>query len=102
MWKRCTIVALFGLAVSASAGIGAPDFQVVRVASVPGFAIDQLKPNTIIFNDQRTDDTASNGFIRFDDWARLKPIQKQFMALYPTYTEPTVHRVIEGDRKSVV
>jgi hypothetical protein len=100
MWKRYTIAALFGLAATAGAGLGAQDFQVVRVASVPGFAIDQLKPNTIIFNDQRTDDNASNGFIRFDDWARLKPIQKQFLSLYPTYTEPTVHRIIEGVSKA--
>jgi hypothetical protein len=100
MWKRGIIVALFGLATSAGASLGAQEFQVARVASVPGFAIDQLKPNSIIFNDQRTDDTASNGFIRFDDWSRLKPIQKQFMALYPSYTEPTVHRVIDGVTKT--
>ena len=80
--------------------VAAQEFQVVRVASVPGFAVDQLKPNTIIFNDQRTDDTSSNGFIRFDDWSRLKPIQKQYLSLYPTYTEPMVHRVIDGETKT--
>jgi hypothetical protein len=98
MWMRFTITLLFGLATAA--GANAQDFQVVRVASVPGFAIDQIKPNTIIFNDQRADDSASNGFIRFDDWSRLRPAQKQFMALYPSYTEPMVHRVIDGVSKA--
>jgi hypothetical protein len=100
MWKRSCIVALFGLTLCAGASVGAPEFQVVRVASVPGFAVNQIKPNTIIFNDQRSDDTASNGFIRFDDWARLKPIQKQYLSLFPAYTEPTVHRVVDGVTKA--
>ena len=75
------------------------EFQIVRVNSVTGFTIDQLKPYTIIFNDNRADDT-SNGFVRFDDWTRLKPIQKQYMSLYPTYTEHTVTRVIDGVSKT--
>ena len=98
MWMRTAIALLFGLATNA--GAIAQDFQVVRVTSIPGFAVDQLKPNSIIFNDQRTDDTASNGFIRFDDWSRLKPIQKQFLSLYPSYTEPTVHKTIDGMTKT--
>ncbi len=100
MSMRRTIALLFGLAATTGSGAFAQEFQVVRVNSVPGFAIDQLKPNTIIFNDQRTDDTASNGFVRFDDWTRLKPIQKQYLSLYPTYTEPTVHKVIDGVSKA--
>jgi hypothetical protein len=100
MWMRHSIALLFGLAATSAAVAAGQEFQVVRVTSVPGFAVDQLKPYTIIFNDQRTDDTASNGFIRFDDWSRLKPIQRQYLSLYPTYTEPTVHKVIDGVSKA--
>ena len=100
MWMRRTIALLFGFMATTEVGAAAQEFQVVRVTSVPGYAIEQLKPNTIIFNDQRTDDTASNGFIRFDDWSRLKPIQKQYLSLYPTYTEPTVHKEIDGVKKA--
>ena len=99
MWMRHTIALLFGLAATTGVSVAAQEFQVMRVTSVPGFAIEQLKPYTIIFNDQRTDDTASNGFIRFDDWSRLKPIQKQYLSLYPTYTEPMAHKTIDGVAK---
>jgi hypothetical protein len=101
MLKRSSIAALIGLLACVGTGAAAQEFQVQRVASVPGFAIDQLKPNTIIFNDQRTDDTSSNGFIRFDDWSRLKPLQKQYLSLYPTLIEPTVHKMIDGITKVI-
>ena len=53
----------------------AQDFQIVKVASVAGAAIDQLKPRTIFFTDHRTDETSDKGaFIRFDEWARTRPI----------------------------
>jgi hypothetical protein len=99
MLMRYSIALLIGLVTTAGESTAAQEFQIVRVNSVSGFAIDQLKPNTIIFNDGRADDT-SNGFVRFDDWSRLKPIQKQYMALYPTYTEQTVTRVIDGVSKT--
>src|SRR5262245_42819078 len=100
MFKRSSLALLFGLAAS-GAVIAATDFQVVRVASVPATSMDQLKAGTIIFNDQRTDDQASNGFIRFDDWSRLKPIQKQYLSLYPSLIEPTVHKPIDGITKVI-
>lgn len=87
---------LCGISVIGGGALAAPDFQVVRVNSVPGYSIDQLKPHTIIFNDQRPDDTSSNGFIRFDDWSRLKPIQKHYLSLYPGYVEPMVTKSVEG------
>jgi len=97
MWMRHAIALLFGLAAFAA---HAADFQVVRVASVLGLAIEQLKPNTIVFNDQRPDDSSSAGFVRYEDWSNLKPLQKQFLSLYPGYTEPTVHRTIDGVTKA--
>jgi hypothetical protein len=104
MRTRFTTTRLFGallLGLASTGAVAAPEFQVVRVSSVSGFQIDQLKPYVIVFNDQRTDDTASNGFVRFDDWSRLKPVQKQFLSLYPTLTEPTVHKMVDGITKVI-
>lgn len=80
-------------------GVAAPEFEVVRVNSVAGYPLEQIKPNTIIFSDQRSDDDSNNAFVRFDDWARMKPIQKQYLSLFPNYTEPMVHKTIEGETK---
>ena len=99
MLMRYSIALLIGLVASVGESAAGQEFQIVRVNPVTGFTIDQLKPYTIIFNDNRADDT-SNGFVRFDDWTRLKPIQKQYMSLYPTYTEHTVTRVIDGVSKT--
>src|SRR5262245_16589610 len=92
-------IALLGLVATTGIGVAAPDFDVVRVGSVTNSAIEQLQPNTIIFNDQRTADESNNAFVRFDDWSRLKPLQKQYLALFPNYTEPMVHKSTEGVTK---
>ena len=78
------------------------DFQIVKVASVSGTTLDQLKPRTILFNDYRLDETTDAGaFIRFDDWATKKPLQRQFLSIFPAFTEGTIHRVVDGMRKEV-
>ena len=104
MRMRHSIASLIGIAAAAAivcVNAAGAEFQVQRVASVAGFAIDQIKPSAIIFNDQRTDDTSSNGFIRFDDWSRLKPLQKQYLSLYPALIEPTVHKMVDGITKAI-
>jgi hypothetical protein len=101
MWMRRTTAVLFTLAASA-AGASAQDFQIVKVASVASSTVDQLKPKTIFFNDYRQDETTDKGaFIRFDEWGRTKPIQKQFLSLFPSYSEGMIHRVIDGSKKEV-
>jgi hypothetical protein len=87
------------LAVAASVcGAQAQDFQIVKVPSVTGFPLDQLKPRTIVFNDYRDAEISegTSGFIKFDDWGRRMPAQKQWLSLYPTYTEGTTTRTVEG------
>ena len=74
----------------------------MKVASVAGAAVDQLKPKTIFFNDHRTDETTDQGaFIHFDEWARTKPIQRQFLNLFPGFKEGMVHKIIDGSKKEV-
>lgn len=99
MLMRHMTAAVFVLAVSA-VGAGAQEFQIVKVASVAGSAVDNLKSKTIFFNDHRVDETSDKGaFIHFDEWSRTKPLQKQFLSLYPNFSEGTVHRIIDGAKR---
>src|SRR5688572_16776194 len=82
------------------ADAGAQEFQIVKVASVAGSAVDNLKSKTIFFNDHRVDETSDKGaFIKFDEWSRTKPIQRQFLSLFPSYSEGTIHRIVDGSKK---
>ena len=72
-------VTAFAFVLAASVA-GAQEFQIVKVASVAGSAVDDLKSKTIVFNDHRADDTSDKGaFIHFEEWARTKPLQRQFL-----------------------
>jgi hypothetical protein len=98
---RPTAAVLLGLAISVC-GAAAQEFQVTKVTSITAVPINQLKPKTILFNDHRDDEIADrgNGFIRFEDWARVMPVQKQFLSLYPSYAETMVTRTVEGLTKT--
>ena len=94
--RRALLVALALTASGVSAG--AEEFRIEEVASL---ATAQLKPNVIAFTDHRKDDIAdpATGLIRFEDWARLRPTQKQLLGLYPGYVEPTVEVTVGGVTK---
>jgi hypothetical protein len=96
-------VTAFAFVLAASVvGAGAQEFQVVKVASVAGSTVDTLKTKTIILNDHRVDETSDKGaFIRFDEWSRTKPVQRQFLSLFPTFAEGTIHRIVDGAKKEV-
>jgi hypothetical protein len=101
MWIRSTTSALLVFAATV-AFASAQDFQIVKVSSLAGAAVDQLKPKTIFFNDHREDEKTDKGaFVHFEEWARTKPIQRQFLSLFPSFTEGTVHKIIDGTRKEV-
>ena len=38
-------------------------------------------------------------FIRYEDWAKAKPLQQQFLSLYPGYAEPNVDIIVDGAKK---
>jgi hypothetical protein len=96
-------VTAFAFVLAASvAGAGAQEFQIVKVSSVAGSAVDNLKSKTIFFNDHRVDETSDKGaFIKFEEWSRTKPLQRQFLSLYPKFTEGMIHRVIDGAKKEM-
>jgi len=96
MLMRQTIF-LLGLAASVCSA-QAQEFSVVKASSVVGTPVDQLKPRTIIFNDYRDNEAfeGGGGFVRFEDWGRVMPVQKQFLSLYPNYVEGIATKTVEG------
>ena len=80
---------------AATAVIAAPvvrgEFQIEEVGSLAAFGGMQLKPSTIAFADHSNDEStdSATGLIRFEDWTRARPVQKQFLSLYPGSIEPT-------------
>ena len=103
MWiKSSTATAALMVFATTVAIAAAQDYQIVKVASVAGAAIDGLKPKTIFFTDHRTDETSDKGaFIRFDEWNRTKPNEAKFLNIFPGFKEGMVHRIIDGSRKEV-
>ncbi len=96
-------VTAFAILFAASAaGAGAQEFQIVKVASVTGSAVDQLQSKTIFFNDHRADETTDKGaFIQFEEWSRTKPVQRQFLSLFPKFSEGMIHRIIDGSKREM-
>jgi hypothetical protein len=81
------LCALLGLCSAA----GAAPFRIEDVASARTTAVTQLKPSTIAFSDKPDIAAAANlDLVPFADWAVKHPTEKKFLALFPSYTEPTV------------
>ena len=74
--------------------------QGLTIETVPAAsAVDpaRLKPGTIAFSDPRRDDAdEAGGLLRFEDWTRTKPAQKELLSLYPAYAEPTINVTVNG------
>jgi hypothetical protein len=101
MWFRHPI-ALAVLLGSLSAASAQP-YHIEDVASARDIAVAQLKPATIAFSDKLAGDDpdASLGLIHFDDWATKHPTEKKFLALFPSYTEPTIGKTGDGAKPEV-
>jgi len=92
------LIALIGSLTAASAAT----FSIDDVASARSTSVAQLKPAMIAFSDKPADAADGNlNMVRFDYWAHVHPDDKKFLALYPSYIEPTVRKV-EHDGKPQV
>jgi hypothetical protein len=92
MWIRHAI-ALVGLLGSLSTA-GAQDFRIEDANAAKNWDPAQLKPGVILFSDEQGGNAAgASNLIGFADWAKTRPAQKKFLALFPTYAEPTVTKV---------
>jgi hypothetical protein len=94
------VALLVGLALVA-ADARAQEFRVEDVAAVGPLTLDQVKPKTIVFADRPGEELldASTGFMRFEDWAKARPLQRQFLGLYPGYHEPNEDVIVDGVKK---
>jgi hypothetical protein len=77
------------------------EFRLRDVPSATALDAVRLEPGTIVFSDHRSDDLtdSATGLIRFEDWARARPVQKRFLNLYPAYAEPVVKVTNHGVTK---
>jgi hypothetical protein len=89
-WTLALCVLLFAV-------VAAPAQQ-FRLEEARDLDVAKLKPGVILFTDHRNDELTDpkSGLIRFADWARAKPLQKEFLGLYPGYEEPTVNVTVNG------
>jgi hypothetical protein len=80
-----------------------PEYRIEEVTSPAGLALDQLKPRTIAFSDRPSEELIDPdiGLMRFDDWAQARPMEKQFLSPFPSYTEPFLEVTVEGVRKRI-
>jgi hypothetical protein len=99
----CRVLVAVALSCGLATGsLEAQEFRIEEVSSVSDVAPDELKPGTIVFSDHREDELTESGtgLIRFEDWVRERPVQRQFLSLFPTYTEPTIKVSVHGIERS--
>jgi hypothetical protein len=79
----------------------AQEFRVEDVAALTDLPIGQLKPKTVAFADRPPEKLLDpgTGFMRYEDWAKARPIEQQFLGLYPGYAEPNTDIVVDGAKK---
>jgi hypothetical protein len=77
------------------------EFRVEDVASLAGLSVGQLKPRTIAFADHPPENLVDpgTGFMRYEEWAKARPLEQQFLSLYPGYKEPNADIVVDGVKK---
>jgi hypothetical protein len=87
MRMYCLAAALVGT-LAASVCASAQDFQMQEVSALPPLA-GPLAPRVIVFTDHRNDELVdpATGLIRFADWERSRPQQKQLLTLFPSFEE---------------
>lgn len=98
--RSCFLAATFCALMAAAQPALAQEFKIEESKS--DIAADRLKPKTILFTDHRNDELVDpkSGLIRFADWVRVKPLQKQVLSLYPAYDEPTISVTLNGVTKT--
>jgi hypothetical protein len=81
----------------------AQEFRLEEVAALADLPIGQLKPKTIAFADHPPENLVDpgTGFMRYEDWAKARPLEQQFLGLYPGYREPDADIVVDGVKKRV-
>ena len=89
-------LAVLGLSLPSRASA---EFRLEEVPSVAAAPLPAAK--TIAFSDAAGDSLAdpATGLLRFEDWAKAKPLHKGALSLYPAYAEPTITVTAHGISK---
>jgi hypothetical protein len=79
----------------------AQEFHLEEVAALTDLPIGQLKPRTIAFADRPAENLVDpgTGFMRYEEWAKARPLEQQSLSLYPGYSEPNIDIVVDGAKK---
>ena len=105
MWTRHKS-ALLGLSFGLLVGLpgfasiaSAQDFSIDDVSAARKADVTALKSGTIEFSDHTGAGTidSETALVAFADWASNHPTEKRFLALFPTYTEPTIDKTVDGN-----
>jgi hypothetical protein len=96
-----TAALVVGLAIDIvmlGAKVDAQEFRIEEASSPAALAVDQLKSKSIAFIDRPSEELIDPdaGLMRFEDWAKARPIEKQFLTPFPSYVEPTVEVTVDG------
>jgi hypothetical protein len=95
MRRAAVLAALAGAWIAApwSHGLAqTPDFRIDNVSAARKVEPARLAPGAIEFSDHTGPGTSSEtALMPFDDWANRQPIEKKFLALFPSYAEPLIN-----------
>ncbi len=98
LYRPAAALAAFAIMIS---GVAAGEFRLAEVGSLAALDLRGLRPQVVSFAEGRDDGQGGrSGLIPFDEWARTMPVQKQFLAPYPSYAEPTVSVTSNGVTRS--
>jgi hypothetical protein len=80
------------------------DFSIDNVNEARSVNPAELKSGAIAFSDHTSADgiDSETALIAFTEWADKDPVGKKFLALYPSYSEPTVGKTVNGVTAQVV
>jgi hypothetical protein len=97
VYRTVFLVAL----LACPASVRAESFQIEDVGSTASFALSTLKPKTIAFSDKPPAEAIDGqaALVRFEDWARISPLQKRLLSLYESYVEPIINVTVHGVTK---
>jgi hypothetical protein len=94
------LVALAVCAAAASTARG-EEFRIAEVRSLGAASASPLQAHSIAFTDRHGEPVVdpATGLIRFEEWARAMPVEKEFLSPYPSFVEPTVDLTENGITK---
>ena len=101
MWRPQAVALLY--LIGSACAVYAADFSIEDVSAARKAGAGQIKSGTIEFSDHTGAGAVDSetALIHFDDWATQHPTEKKFLALFPSYTEPTVGKVVNGNTTEV-